>query len=181
MISPLGGVQKRLRRIIVSVQVLFLFRSRRYKDAERLVRKYLVFSERDSFYHEWLAKTLWKQDRLSEAIQEYRVTIGLQPAAFFMDRFDLIELLFEAQQYEEVIAECQKYFDPRFHKVTFLNRHLCEYGAYRGMARAYMALHDYKRAKEAWTHLLPYYKRGRTHAELLHAISVCENELRSQG
>lgn len=131
-------------------------------------------------YHEWLGKTLWKQSRFEEAIQEYRVAFGLQKAVYLADRMDLIRLLLEARHYEEAITESQKLLDPQFHKISPFFRGPFEYTAFDSLYQAYACLHDFARAKEALIKLLPFYK-GQSRAKILHMIHICEEHLANAG
>ena len=158
-------------------RISILFFQHRYQTAEELCRKGINIAPRNPVYHEWLGKILWKESKLEEAIQEYRVAIGLQKATLLADRMDLINLLIEAKHYEEALAESHKLLDPHIHKISVFFRSVHEYAAYNGMYKSYIGLQDFGHAKEALIQLLPFYK-GKNRQDIFQKISTCEEYLR---
>ncbi len=162
-------------RVIFICWVALLLARRRYQQAESFCRAGINFSQETPLFHEWLAKTLWRQARLDEAIQEYRVAMALRKATLSADRMDLIQLLLEAERYEEAIVESQKLLNPQYHRVSTFFKKAHEYAAFKGMYQAYVQLGDFKHAKETLYHLLPFYKKGsKRYTEMLEKISTCE-------
>lgn len=170
-------LHKKLWGITFITRVSLLLLNRRYHAAEALCRKGIAMSPISAVYHDWLGRALWRQGRLEEAIEEYRTAIGLQRATFSAQRIELINILLEAKRYEEVIAESQKLLDPQFHRLSLLTSGLHQYTAFSNMAQAYAALGDYHRAKEAWTELLKFHKKGKGKAQVLSNIAVCDAHL----
>ncbi len=166
--------------IVFIGRVGFLLLRGQYKAAESLCRKGIHKLPRDPVYHEWLAKTLWKENRLDEAIQEYRVAIGLRRHAFSADRIDLVRLLLQAKRYEETLVECKRLLDPQFHRVSGVFKALHEYTAYDSMYRVYSGLGDYQKAKEALVQLLRFQK-GRARTQIIKKIQEIERFQENQG
>ncbi len=165
------------RTTLITRGALLLAR-KQYKAAELLCRKGVRLSPSDPVCHAWLAQAVWKQGRLEEALQEYRVAIGLRRGALSADRIDVIQILLEGKKYEEAITESQKLLDPNFHRISPFFRSVHELTAYRSLYEAYFALGDYAQAKEALVRLLPYYKKQKSREGILQRLRLCEDYLR---
>ena len=167
-----------IRQLVFIGRAALLLHLGRYDSAESFCRSAVKKSGTHPVHHEWLAKTLWKQGRLDEAVQEYRVAIALRKTTLSMDRIDLIRILLGAHQYNEAIIECQKLLSPTSHKVSGMFRKMHEHVAYDSLYQAYVGLGDYQRAKDALVKLLPLLShRGR--AQALRNIAVCEQYIKN--
>jgi len=147
------------------------------KRAERICRDNIKHNPKDLLAHKWLARTLWKQQCLEEAIDEFQLAISFQRTTLTADRLDLIKLLLQAEHYERVLHECDKLLDPTFNRAFGIFKQAKQYAAYEARYQAYLGLKDYRNAKQALLAYLPFHK-GKGRQQVLRYIEFCNRQIK---
>lgn len=163
-----------IKKIIFFPKIYFLLLFHNYEKALAICNDYLKIMPDNFIFYEYIALIHKRSGQINEAIEAYRKAISLFPNVL-ADKLDLIELLYKAEKYDEVVnyttevlLKEQKGLQERL-KSTFFDT------LYWYLAFSYMALKNYEEAVRFFENLrLTRYKKE---INIYRSLGYCYQEL----